>query len=163
MQQRISSLVKNLELLPHPEGGYFKEVYRSEELLHSPEFSDSRNLLTSIYFLLTRDNFSAFHRIASDELWYYHEGANCIIHILHQQGGYTRIDLGNEIETGQIFQALVKAGDWFASETSADYSLVGCAVSPGFDFKDFEMADRNKLLLAFPEHSDLVLRLTRMH
>ncbi len=161
MSARIAALTQYLQLEPHPEGGFFKETYRSEELLHSPDFGGSRNLLTNIYFLLTAGSFSAFHRISSDELWNFHEGATGIIHVLHHQGGYTKINLGAALEAGETFQAVIHAGDWFASETTGDYSLVGCAVAPGFDFKDFEMADRAKLLLAFPDYSEIIERLTR--
>ncbi len=161
MNSRIEELTKILNLQPHPEGGFYKETYRSEELLHSPDFADSRSLLTNIYFLLTNGNFSAFHRIASDELWYFHEGACCSIHVLHQQGGYSKINLGNDIENGQTFQCMIKAGDWFASESTGEYTLVGCAVAPGFDFRDFELANRNKLILAFVEYKELIERLTR--
>ncbi len=161
MIPRTVALIKQLELLPHPEGGYYKEVYRSGELLHSPDFEDSRSLLTSIYFLITAGNFSAFHRIRSDELWYYHEGATCIIHVLHRQGGYSKISLGKDIDSGEKFQGMVNGGDWFASETAGDYSLMGCSVAPGFDFRDLEMADRNKLILAFPEQEALISRLSR--
>lgn len=161
MTPRISNLIKGLDLLPHPGGGFYKEVFRSGEEIHSPEFNDSRSLITSIYFLITSGNFSAFHRIMSDELWFYHEGDACTIHILHRQGGYTKINLGKDQQALETFQAAVSAGDWFGSETNGDYSLVGCVVAPGFDFKDFEPADKNKLILAFPEQMDLIQRLTR--
>ena len=162
MTSRIVALTKYLELQPHPEGGFYKEVYRSEELLHSPEFDQSRNLLTSIYFLITSGSFSSFHRIASDELWYYHEGSRCNIHVLHREGGYTKIMLGKDVEAQEQFQAIVRAGDWFASETNGEYSLVGCSVSPGFDFRDFELANRHKLILMYPDHLELIERLSRL-
>jgi predicted cupin superfamily sugar epimerase len=161
MSSRIDTLITSLQLWPHPEGGFYREMYRSEELLHSPDHGNSRSLLTSIFFLLTNGSFSAFHRIGSDELWYYHEGAACAIHILQQDGGYRRIDLGMDVTENESLFATVKAGDWFASESKGDYSLVSCAVAPGFEFSDFEMADRNKLLLAFPSEAELILRLTR--
>ena len=161
MSPGIVELIKHLNLEPHPEGGFYKEVFRSEEHIHSPDFEDSRSLLTSIYFLITAGNFSAFHRIAGNELWYYHYGATCTIHVLQQEGGYTKINLGKAVEEGEKFQAIVKSGDWFASETTGDYSLVGCVVAPGFDFKDLEMANRNKLILAYPGQMELIERLCR--
>ncbi len=161
MSQRIAELIQHLELLPHPEGGYYSEKFRSEELLLHPDLKDGRSLLTSIYFLITEGNFSAFHRIDSDELWYYHEGATCNIHIIHQGGGYSVIKLGNEIHNQHVFQGIVKAGDWFASETTGGYTLVSCAVAPGFDFSSFELADQKKMMLSFPEHQNLIERLTR--
>lgn len=162
MNPRIESLIHHLELEPHPEGGYFRETYRSDEILHSPDVSGSRSMSTAIYFLLTKGNFSAFHRIASDEVWHFYEGTPCIVHVLHHFGGYSRICLGaSATEADWTYQAVVKAGDWFASESSGDYSLVGCTVAPGFDFQDFEMAERERLCMAFPEYTDLITRLTR--
>lgn len=162
MLERINALKTTFEMIPHPEGGYYKETYRSEELLLHPDIEEGRSLLTSIYFLITEGNFSAFHRIDSDELWYYHEGGGVTIHILHQTGGYTSIKLGNDLIRNENFWGVVKAGDWFASETNGEYSLVSCAVAPAFDFSNFELADRAKLLQAFPEHESLIVRLTRV-
>jgi predicted cupin superfamily sugar epimerase len=160
MENRIDELVQYYALQSHPEGGYYKETYRSEEILYSPD-AESRNLCTSILFLITKGNFSAFHRIDSDELWNYHEGDPCIIHILHHKGGYSKIVLGREVQRGEVFQYIVKAGDWFASESSGEYSLTGCVVTPGFDFRYFELAVREELIRSFPDHEGLIKRLTR--
>jgi predicted cupin superfamily sugar epimerase len=157
---RVQEIIECLGLQPHPEGGYYKETYRSAEEIYSPEH-ESRNLCTSILFLITRGSFSAFHRIDSDELWNYHEGDACIIHILHLDGGYAKVELGPDLRNSQQMQHIVKAGDWFASETSGEYSLAGCVVSPGFDFRYFELAEREKLVHAFPGQSELIQRLTR--
>ena len=151
--------IKGLDLIPHPEGGYYKENYRSMQKMNV-NFKE-RNLMTSIYFLLTRDKFSAFHRIKSDELWHFHDGNPIVVHSINQEGVLKSRILGKEIENGQQLQFVVPAGEWFASEviSGGDYSLVGCTVAPGFDFGDFELAD-SSLQNQFPQHQELIKRLT---
>ena len=164
---RIDELIRHLELKEHPEGGYFKETYRSPGIIGKaalgPDFSGDRNYSTAIYFLLTSGNFSAFHRIRQDEIWHYYEGAPIRLHILKQNGTYQEVILGRDLDNLQHYQYVVQAGDWFASEVSeADsYSLAGCTVSPGFDFDDFEMASREELAARYSFASDLIRRLTR--
>ena len=158
--------IKNLDLLPHPEGGYYKETYRSELSINLESIEEnrqgSRSLCTGIYFLLDKGNFSAFHRIKSDELWHFYAGDPITIHMIDQQGNYSAQDVGNNIDDGQVLQYLVPANTWFASEIKDDrsYALVGCTVSYGFDFNDFEMANKS-LIEEFAEHSEVLSRLIR--
>lgn len=158
--------IKNLDLLPHPEGGYYKETYRSELSINLETIEENRkgfrSLCTGIYFLLDKGNFSAFHRIKSDELWHFYAGDLITIHMIDQQGNYFAQDVGNNIEDGQVLQYLVPANTWFASEIKGDrsYALVGCTVSYGFDFNDFEMANKS-LIEEFVEHSEVLRRLIR--
>lgn len=167
MQERILKLAKLLDLAPHPEGGFFKEVFRSKATISKSElgsdFSGDRNVVTNIYFLLTSENFSAFHRIKQDELWHFFEGSGITVHCIDANGLYSKIKLGNSLEEGEVYQSVVPAGCWFASEVSEpdSYALVGCTVAPGFDFDDFELADRKKLIAAFPQHSSIIENLTR--
>jgi predicted cupin superfamily sugar epimerase len=161
MHARSEELIRILGLSPHPEGGHFKETYRSPEIIFSPDHEDGRNICTSILFLLETGTFSAFHRIDSDELWNFHEGDACLIHVLHHQGGYSLIRLGSNLRESEVFQALVNAGDWFASETTGNYSLVGCTVSPGFDFRYFTLAERSELLRDYPGHEEIIAGLVR--
>ena len=159
--------VEKLELLPHPEGGYFKETYRSKGVINKSAlpstFNGDRSYSTAIYFLLTSKNFSAFHKIASDELWHFYDGDGLSIHIIHPDGKKEELRLGRDIKKGETFQAMVPAGSWFASETinREGWALVGCTVAPGFDFNDFEMAERDKLIKKYPQHTELIQRLTR--
>ena len=159
--------VRHLKLQPHPEGGFYKETFRSAELISKdalPErFTGSRCFYTAIYFLLEQGNFSAFHRIQSDECWHFYAGDPLQIHIIHTDGNYTSILLGNQPDKGEQFQAMVPAGAWFASETAqgGSYSLVGCTVSPGFDFTDFELADADTLSAMYPDKEVLIRRLCR--
>lgn len=152
--------IEKLGLLPHPEGGFYKETYRSKTSVSISEFQGKRVCSTGIYFLLNSGNFSAFHRIKSDEMWHFYQGGGLEIFYFEQDTLKT-ICLGNEPEKGQVFQALVPAGVWFAARPlpGTSYALVGCTVSPGFDFRDFEMAKREELTTAYPKHSDLILEL----
>jgi predicted cupin superfamily sugar epimerase len=159
--------IEKLQLDPHPEGGYFRQTYRSEmviarEALPS-EFSGARAVSTAIYFLLDGKNFSAFHRLRSDEIWHFYAGEPLIVHVIDAGGKYSRILLGSKPEAGQILQAVIRAGCWFASHV-ADWNsfvVVGCTVAPGFDFEDFEMGRRAELGAQYPQHRELIQRLTR--
>jgi predicted cupin superfamily sugar epimerase len=161
----IQSLINHYQLLPHPEGGYFKETYRSvDNIPHAalPEqFPGPRSLSTAIYFLLLKDLFSAFHCIKSDECWHFYEGDSLHVHVLHVNGNYELIQLGRNSANGEVYQAMVPAGAWFASESKGEYSFVGCTVSPGFDFNDFELAEADKLIAKYPENASLIKQLCR--
>lgn len=167
MQRQADYWIQQLQLTEHVEGGAFREVYRSPLILAPgslPEaFGAPRNASTSIYFLLKQDQFSAFHRIKSDELWHFYYGDPLVVYELEEDGSCTSHLLGNDPAQGQQFQCVVKAGSWFASRVQAggSYSLVGCTVAPGFDFADFELADRATLAAAYPAHRQLITELTR--
>jgi predicted cupin superfamily sugar epimerase len=159
--------IKHLQLQPHPEGGFFNETYRSKGIIASQclpsEFTGNRHYSTAIYFLLQQGDFSAFHRIKSDECWHFYEGGTLLIHIIDEKGNYSCLHLGKNIHEGEVFQFVIPAGSWFASEPSAEseFSLVGCTVAPGFDFADFEMANARTLLKLYPQHQSLIQRLCR--
>ena len=157
MTAEITKLIEKLGLLPHPEGGFYKETYRSDEQIESKD----RHLLTSIYFLLTSENVSHFHRIKSDELWYFHAGSAVTVHTL-DKNGHTEFRLGNDVAKGELPFYLVKKDTIFGSTVDIpnSYALVSCAVAPGFDFRDFELFERLELLELYPEHEEIVARLT---
>lgn len=165
--KREDLLIKELNLQAHPEGGFYKETYRSEGVVleeHLPEnFDGSRNYCTSIYFLLKTNEFSAFHRINQDENWYFHEGSSLTIHQISPDGIYTKTVLGSNILEGEVFQHTVPKNYWFGATVNQpdSYSLVGCSVSPGFDFKDFELANSTQLQKKFPDHKIIIEELTR--
>lgn len=167
MKPRIEELIRELGLLDHPEGGYYRETYRSRGKISAkeldPAFEGDRNFSTAIYFLLTSGNFSAFHRIRQDEVWHFYEGSNIVLHLLKPDRAYEQVILGPDITRGQHLQFVVEAGTWFASEVvdPGSYALAGCTVSPGFDFQDFEMASATDLQALYPAHRDLIERLTR--
>lgn len=165
MSLTIQQLIQFYQLLPHPEGGYYKETYRSSESIPADSLSErfigNRNFSTAIYFLLEENSFSAFHRIKSDECWHFYSGDAVDIHVLLENGNYELIKLGSNIEMGEQFQAIVPAGAWFASKTNGTYSLVGCTVSPGFDFADFELAKAAELAEHFPGQLALIQHFCR--
>lgn len=145
MKDLKKEIIDLLNLKEHPEGGYFNETYRSDLLLYKDiqsEFDGERNALTSIYFLLPYNEYSAWHRIKSDEMWYFHEGNPLNVHVVLPNGEYQCLRLGLNFAKGEKPFAWVPKGSVFASENlnfNQGYALVSCAVAPGFDFKDFEL------------------------
>ena len=167
MEQKVFDLITQLKLSPHPEGGYFKETYRSKEEIKEEclgdQYKGKRNHATCIYFLLTSTMFSAFHRIHQDEIWHFYDGSPLLLHIISPKGKYSAYIVGNNVSSNQKPQVIVPGGSWFAANVIGDnsYSLVGCTVSPGFDFLDFDLANRNELITSFPQHKKLITELTR--
>lgn len=157
-----SEYIDHLKLEAHPEGGYFRETFRGAEKIQCA--AGERNAGTAIYFLLESDNFSAFHRLKNDELWYYHDGAPTIIHIIHPGGRLEQIIMGKNLSEGHQLQVLLPSGTWFAAEVTGEkqFILISCSVSPGFAFEDFELAKADQLAKAFPEHELLIRRLCRI-
>ncbi len=161
--------IEKLGLERHPEGGYFRQTYRSgvtiaREALPAG-FSGARAVSTGIYFLLERQDFSALHRLRADEMWHFYQGAGLVVHVISPSRAYSSILLGNDPEAGQVFQATVKAGCWIGAEVAekSSYALVGCTVAPGFEFDDFDLARREELAAEYPEHRELICRLTRRY
>ncbi|MDA0745451.1 MAG: cupin domain-containing protein [bacterium] len=158
--------IQHLNLTKHPEGGYFRETYRAPESIAQNvlpnRFSGPRSFSTAIYFLLSGNESSAFHRIRSDELWHFHTGSPLSLHLLHPDGAYERIVLGPHIQNNQTFQATVPADCWFGAtvHNPQSYTLVSCTVAPGFDFADFELANRANLLAQYPQQQKLIQKLT---
>ncbi len=157
---------EKLQLTSHIEGGAFSEVYRSglelrQEALTSAH-NGPRNAMTSIYFLLEYGEFSAFHRIASDELWHHYDGGTLCIYEIDANGTLIKHMLGTTDDALPF--AIIKAGSWFASrvENPGSFTLCGCTVAPGFDFADFELAGRNELSHIYPQHTTLIGELTRV-
>ncbi len=152
-----------LKLAPHPEGGWFREVYRAALQVEVPWTAEKRSASTSIYFMLESGAFSSFHRIKSDELWHFYDGNALEIFWFDTFDKLNSILIGRNPEAGELLQFAVPAGCWFAAMVKAPgkFTLVGCTVSPGFDFYDFELADRNKLISLYPESEELITSLTR--
>ncbi len=165
MSKNAEYWIEQLNLQEHPEGGFFVETYRSKERLHESKLPDryrtSRVFGTSIYFLLTTESVSNFHRLSSDEVWHFHYGGTGKIHFIDQQGVHTEHLIGSNLEGEESLQVVIPKGTWFAAEVMRkDFILVGCTVSPGFEFEDFELAGRTKLSSAHPEHQTLIERFT---
>ena len=157
MQEEISKLIEQLDLIPHPEGGFYRETYRSAEVIHDCD----RNLMTAIYFILTSDNASKFHRIKSDELWFFHAGSPLIVHTLDETGHHQAV-LGMDLQAGERPQLLVPKHTIFGStvKASSAFSLVSCVVAPGFDFHDFELFSEEQLLALYPHETEIISQLT---
>ena len=158
--------INQLKLNPHTEGGFYAETYRSPGIIPAnalQEFDGARHYSTAIYYLLEQGDFSAFHKIKSDECWHYYAGDTLLIHVLHNDGTYQCVQLGLAINKDETFQFVVTANTWFAAECAADsrFVLTGCTVAPGFDFADFEMADKYSLAQEFPAHRAIISRLCR--
>lgn len=154
--QKAQEWIISLGLQPHPEGGYYREVYRSSEAVggecFSPAFDGPRNFSTSIFYLLRSGEKSRLHKLKSDELWYFHAGSRLTIVMLRETGSQ-HVSLGMDVSKGQFLQFPVPANTWFGAFVSGDdsFALCSCNVAPGFDFRDFEMGIRSDLLSRFPE------------
>jgi len=167
MLEKVKFYIDKLQLIPHPEGGYYREIYRAGEMIlaeHLPgNFKGNRSISTSIYFLLQKNDFSAFHKLKSDELWHFYDGSAIKISIIDEDDKFSEIFLGNNIVQGEKFQTIIKKNCWFAAELAdkSFFALVGCTVSPGFDFQDFEMADCEELVKKLPGYEDKIKRLCK--
>lgn len=152
-----------LQLTKHVEGGSFRETYRAAAIMEPAGFSGPRNASTGIYFLLEDGDFSAFHRIASDEMWHFYDGITLHIYEITAEGLLKVHRLGRNYSQGEQLQLVIPAGSWFAScvEETGGFALVGCTVAPGFDFADFELAGRVELSELYPQHAGLIALLTR--
>ncbi len=166
MNSKAKEYIQKLQLEKHPEGGYFKEIYRSGEIITADKlpgrFKSSRSFSTSIYFLLEGNQFSSFHRLKSDETWHFYDGVTVLVYIIDSKGKLELKRVGSNISEGDNFQLTINAGCWFAAELidKKGFTLIGCTVSPGFDFNDFELGKRDELIRQFPDHIDVISRLT---
>jgi predicted cupin superfamily sugar epimerase len=155
-------LIRELGLTRHPEGGYFRETFRAGPLPFELPERGARSASTAIYFLLADADFSAFHRVRSDEIWHFYAGSSLELHLLDPERGYEHLVLGSGIERGERPQHVVRANVYQAARLSAPgFALCGCTVAPGFDFADFELTPRAELASLFPTHSALIELLTR--
>ena len=165
--KQVDHIINILQLQPHPEGGFFKETYRSSGAIEQDGlpsgYSGRRNHSTCIYFLLTSDTFSAFHRIIQDEIWHFYGGSPISLFMIHTDGRLQNVIIGNDLTNGEVPQFVVPGGSWFAARVVDldSFTLLGCTVAPGFDFNDFTLANRNELIALFPQHSELITYLTR--
>ena len=155
-------IIKDLQMKPHPEGGHYAETYRSPESAPVPWSGNSpRNFSTSIYFLLQKGEFSAWHRLRSDEMWHHYEGRDVTIHVIDPSSGQLSSYLLGRVKRGGRPQVLIPRNVYFCAEVERGFSLVGCTVTPGFDFADFEMPKREFLIGLFPEHEKMIEKFTR--
>jgi len=159
--------IEKLGLERHPEGGYFRETYRTNSMIDKsclPEaFAGDRHLATSIFYLLDKEEYSVFHKLHGDEIWHYYTGSPLILYMLSANGSLDIVCLGTDIEHGEYPQVTIKNNTWFAAELKdkTSFGLYGCTTSPGFEYEDFEMADRQTLLEKYPQHKKILNRFTK--
>lgn len=154
----IDEWVMTLGLVPHPEGGFYRETWRSEGTVETAR--GRRALGTAIYYLLPRGMHSAWHRLRSDELWHFHAGGPLTLYLFDERAGRLEtVLLGGEVAKGERPQARVPAGVLQAAVPQGEYTLCGCTMSPGFDFADFELPPAEALAARHPEHAELFRRL----
>ena len=160
----IKNIIDQYQLQEHPEGGWYREMYRSKMMIENSslggQFKSDKSVLTSIYYMLADNQKSVFHKIKSPEIWCFHQGMPLIIHEITIVGEYISTELSNEEEG--LLQYTVEPGNWFAAElkNGYGYSLVSCAVAPGFDFEDFELAQKEELIKNYSHLSNLIERLS---
>jgi uncharacterized protein len=166
MNSKAREYIQKLQLKKHPEGGYYREIYRSGEIISATKlpkrYKSSRAYSTSIYFLLEGNQFSSFHKLQSDETWHFYDGVSVQIYIIDTNGNLEKKRVGENLNEGDDFQLTIFKDRWFAAELTdkKNFALIGCTVSPGFDFNDFELAKREELINLYPDHSALIKKLT---
>jgi predicted cupin superfamily sugar epimerase len=166
MSGSVAELVARLGLQPHPEGGYFRETYRAAENIAAAalprRFGGARSFSTAIHFLLETGQCSRLHRIQADEVWHFYTGDPLLVVEIDPAGHLKTTRLGGDPAEGAVYQHVVPAGAWFGAVVAEGgrFALVGCTVAPGFDFADFELADRTTLLAEYPAHQAWIRRLT---
>ena len=155
--------IRKLKLDKHPEGGYYANTYRSDRNVNLPGYTGHRSTCTVIYYLLTGKQFASFHIMKSDEIWHFYSGSSLTLHIIDAKGKLKKSVLGPKFDAGEQFQVTVKSDCWFAASVNEkkSYSLVGCTVSPGFDYKDWKISSRKELTEIYPQHKDIIERFTK--
>ena len=159
--------ITKLALQPHPEGGYFREIYRATEQIAAAalptRYQGPRAISTSIYFLLAGAQISTLHRLASDEQWHFYDGSPLLLALIAPDGTSKEVRLGRCATASEQFQAVIPAGTSMGARLASHrgYALIGCTVAPGFEFQDFAAGRRSELLKRFPRHRKLITALTR--
>jgi len=162
---KATEVIEKLGLAPlEPEGGFFRRTYQSERMIEGAQ-SGKRHLLTTIYYLMTQDNYSSFHRLPHVEIFHFYAGAEVQMNMISPEGSLTEVLLGNNLLLEQVPQLVVPPNYWQAARISTgakgEWALLGTTVSPGFDFADFELGNRGQLLNQFPMYSELIRNLTQ--
>jgi len=166
MKKAAERIIRKLQLIPHIEGGYFKEIYKSPRTINCDDLkinsSEKYNLMTTIYYMLVEEQVSKFHFLDFDETLLFHAGSPLVFHLIDQSGNYSRVVLGPDVEKGQYPQFTVKAGILFGGELmdKESFGLISCIVSPGFEYDIFHLIPKEELLSRFPDHEEIILRLS---
>ena len=139
MSARAEELVRELGLTPHPEGGFYRELFRSRRMVRTDDGRSERWAATTIFYLLRGSDVNKWHRVASDELWHWYEGAPITLHLLDAQVTRARSEVLGPVGAASVPVRAVPAGCWQAVRCTGEYTLAGCTVAPGFEFSDFRL------------------------
>lgn len=161
---KLQDVITKLGLIPLPkEGGYYRETYRSSRYIQSPDLG-RKSECTAIYYLITRETFSALHVVDQDEIFHFYAGSPVQMFQINSLGESRKIVIGNDLEKGQVPQVIVPHGTWQGTKLlnpqEDNWALLGCTVSPGFDFENFHILDRAELSLKFPQHIAMIREFT---
>jgi len=168
MNPKAALYIDKLGMKKHPEGGYYSESYRANEYHDETNlpsrYKGNRDFYTVIYFLLDGNDFSAFHRMKSDEILHFYDGSAMTVNIIAKDGTYTEVVTGSNLDNGEQFHVLIPKDCWFAFSVNdkSSFSLIGTTVAPGFDFQDFEMGDREILISRYPHLKKVITDFTRL-
>ncbi|MFA3784140.1 cupin domain-containing protein [Melioribacteraceae bacterium 4301-Me] len=164
MHQKSREYIRELMLERHVEGGYYRETYRGEEILFTKNTLSKklkrRSTSTLIYFLLDGNDKSHFHKLKSDEIWHFYDGCDIKLYSIDKKGNLSEQILGKKSKN---FQVIIPKNTWFAAELTNKklFALVGCTVSPGFDYKDFEIGKREELINQYPNYKSIIKKFTK--
>jgi predicted cupin superfamily sugar epimerase len=161
MEKNAQYWIEKLELIRHIEGGFYRQIYASKKQCQE---HGNRNLATCIFYLLDGNDFSAFHKINGDEIWHFLIGSSLNIYIINEKDSKLKIvKLGKDLDKGENLQVIINEGNWFAAEVNdkSVFTLVGCTVIPGFEFKNFKLAEKKSLLLKFPSYKWIIEKLAK--
>ena len=160
------NVIERLNLLPHPEGGYYRRNWQSQLQAEAKDATGKsvhpiRSIGSSILYLLPSNEVCAWHRVACDEMWHYYNGSGLKMYLLNSFTGLSEHSLGMDIEKGQLPQLIIPRNTWFCGEVldNEAYSFCGCTLWPSFSYADFELAEQHKLLDEFPAHKELINRI----
>lgn len=160
------SIIERLNLLPHPEGGYYRRNWQSVMQAETLDASGKilhalRSIGSSILFLLPSQQVSIWHRVACDEMWHFYHGSSLCLHLLSSASGYSKHILGLDLEHDELPQFIIPRGTWFCGEVVEEdsFTFCGCTLWPSFSYADFELAEQDRLLAEFPDHKDLIERI----
>jgi predicted cupin superfamily sugar epimerase len=157
------NIIALLRLEKHPkEGGYFRETNRSPQQFFPNRYAGPRSVGTAIYYLITRESFSALHRLPGDEIFHHYLGEAVEMLLLHPSGESEIVRLGKDIAAGERPQVVVPGGTWQGSKlaTGGEFALLGCTMSPGFDYADYQHGDRAQFIAQFPAEAERIISLT---
>ncbi|XP_041349735.1 uncharacterized protein LOC121369008 [Gigantopelta aegis] len=166
MSSRPEQLIAHHNMIPHPQGGYCCELYRSQDTVSQEDmsfrYSGDRSVSSSFYYLLVNEQVAKLHRLKSPGIWHFYEGSPLIIHEFVPNGDYKMHTLGPDVAKDETFQAVLPRCSWVGAclKDPKSHTLVGCTISPGYELDDFQLANRQDVLEKFPRYQKIIELLT---